>query len=57
MDDRRIFIVVKPAERDIGQSEIRGSLLYDEPYGSRDGYICKECKIRYLKQYIKELES
>jgi hypothetical protein len=56
-DDRRIIIDVKPAERDVGPSQITGSILYNEPYGSRDGYICKECKIRYLKQYIKELES
>ncbi len=56
-DERRIMVVVRPAERDVGQSEIRGSILYDEPYGTRDGYICKQCKIKYLKKHIEDLEN
>ena len=55
-DDRRIIVDVRPAERDIGPSQIRGSLLYDEPYGPSDGYICRKCKIRSLKKYIAEMD-
>lgn len=33
-----------------------GDLKVYIPYGTSNGIICKECKIRLLKQYIQENE-
>ncbi len=56
-DDGVICVQVNGGDRDVGPANIEGRLTFFQPYGCQKGVVCRACKIKWLKIYIKELEQ
>jgi hypothetical protein len=40
--------------RDVGPATINAKLVFNQPYGCSNGIVCFDCKIKFLKQYLKD---
>jgi len=55
-DDCEISIQVNGGDgRDVGPATITGKLTFTQPYGVSNGLICRDCKIKWLTEYLKRI--
>lgn len=57
-DDTRIKIELNKGDgRDVGPAYLHGTLRVNQPYGTDNGIVCKQCKFTWLKKYLSEVKE
>jgi hypothetical protein len=56
-DDGAISVQVNGGDRDVGPASIYGTLTFYQPYKCATGIVCRACKIKWLKIYLKDQEQ
>lgn len=52
-DEGKITIQVNSGDgRDVGPATINGEITFTQPYGVSNGLVCRECKSRWLTEYL-----